>query len=76
VKNGDTLICSECERLWSIFQRATQEHQHLLSRLKSESAPSDKAGAAALIQQINAADLLRKKTRDLLETHQIASGHQ
>jgi hypothetical protein len=44
-------------------------------RLKTESASVDKAGAALLIQQLNSAELARKKAKDVLETHQLAAGH-
>jgi diadenosine tetraphosphate (Ap4A) HIT family hydrolase len=75
MKNGDPVICAECERLWSNFQRAMHEHQHLVARLKGDAASVGKAGAAILIQQINDADLARKNAREALEDHQKAAGH-
>jgi hypothetical protein len=75
MRNGSLLICAECQRLWSHYQRATRAHQNLLSRLKTESASVDKGGAALLIQQLNSAELARKKAKDVLETHQLAAGH-
>jgi hypothetical protein len=73
MKNGDLLRCEECERLWSNYQRSTDRHKHALNRLKSESPSAGKA--AVLIQQVNDADQARKKAKDALESHQLASGH-
>jgi hypothetical protein len=74
MKDGDLLICAECERLWSNYQRSTDRHKHAVNRLKSESPSAGKA-AALLIQQVNEADQARKKAKDALENHQLASGH-
>lgn len=76
MRNGDLLICEECERLWAIYQLATVEHRNLLGRLKTDSSSAGKAGAALLIQRMNHAELARKKAKDALESHQLSAEHR
>jgi hypothetical protein len=72
----DLPLCPECERMWQACQRATNEHLRLLSVLNQASTQLDRHRAELLIQQVSAAEYARKKARDALETHRLASGHK
>ena len=72
----ETPLCRDCERLWQSYQRATTEHLSLLSRLRIASALSDKTLAEALLREVSAAELNKKKAKEALDAHYLETGHQ
>ena len=57
-------MCLECERLWKEYQRATNEHLHLVSDLNPGLARcSDRKKSGGLIRQVSVAPNRRATAR-------------
>ena len=76
MKNSDSPICRDCERLWQAYQRATNEHLRLLSEAHHSISPLTPQDAERLIDQVSAAELSRKTARAALDAHRLDTGHE
>ena len=69
------MTCSECDRLWKVYEGAVFEHVRVTNKLKTAEASGDSEAIAALAGEAERAASARGASRQALLSHEQTSGH-
>ena len=63
--------CPECQRLWESYSLAIREDIRLEYQLRAATLEGDLATIQLIVEEVDAADLVRQNLRDSIRRHEV-----